>query len=271
MSATGTRLVNEDALGEGQRDNMVCFVMADGAGGHARGDVAARTVVDTVRNYFLQQPAFSAAALAQYTGAASEAVERGKQLAGQHDMSATVAVVLIDQRQRQVLWSHVGDTRVYLFRDGRAQQLTRDHSVAQQLVDAGYIAQQRLRGHPQRHLLYAAIGADPGQAQAQTLYDNHDDGDNTDDGADDGAHGSDSEPLALSHGDAMLICTDGFWESVLESDMEASLALSADSAAWLTAMCAIGHRNATASGKHRDNFTACAICLYDTGPDGERL
>lgn len=248
VSAPGMRLPNEDALADGQRDNMVCFVMADGAGGHARGDVAARTVVETVRNRFLRAAEFSQQALREYIAAADTAVELGKRHAGQHDMSATVALVLIDQRQRRALWSHLGDTRIYLFRDGRARQLTKDHSVAQQFVDAGYVAPEQLRGHPQRHLLFAAIGAEqvmPAEA------------------------GPDA--LAVRHGDAMLVCTDGFWESVLESDMEACLAAATSSADWLTAMCAVGHRNANTSSKPRDNFSACAICLAEPGMEGGRV
>ena len=240
VSASGMRPPNEDALAEGQCDNMVCFVMADGAGGHARGDVAARTVVETVRRRFLREAEFSPQALHRYIDAARSAVALGKRQPGQHDMSATVALVLIDQRQRRALWSHLGDTRIYLFRRGRARQLTKDHSVAQQFVDAGYVAPEQLRGHPQRHLLFAAIGADhvmPVEA------------------------GGDA--LAVEHGDAMLICTDGFWEWVLEADMEACLAASATSADWLTAMCAIGHRNAHAAARPRDNFSACAICLSE--------
>ena len=247
VSAPGMRTPNEDALADGQRDNMVCFVMADGAGGHARGDVAARTVVETVRGHFLREAEFSQQALRHYISAAGAAVELGKRQPGQHDMSATVALLLIDQRQRRALWSHLGDTRIYLFRDGRARQLTKDHSVAQQFVDAGYVAPEQLRGHPQRHLLFAAIGAEH-VVPAET--------------------GSDA--LVLLHGDAILICTDGFWESVLEADMESCLAAADSSAAWLTAMCAVGHRNASAAAKPRDNFSACAICLAEPGQRGER-
>lgn len=244
ISATGMRATNEDAQGEGQLDNMVCFIMSDGAGGHASGDIAAHIVVDAVRRHFLREATFSPRALLCYIQGAITAVMQSKRrIPAQADMSATVATVLIDQANRRALWAHLGDTRVYLFRNDKLHEVTKDHSVAQQFVDAGYAKPAQLRGHPQRHVLFAAIGVEGGAPPAVS-----------------------SAPVEVRDGDALLICTDGFWESVLESDMENSLVMANSSAEWLTAMCLIGESNAAASHKVRDNYSACAIWLRE--PDG---
>lgn len=243
ISAVGTRDINEDALSEGQLDNMVCFVMSDGAGGHACGDIAAHIVVDTVRRSFLREATFSPRAVLAYIETAIAAVMQSKRrVPEQQDMSATVATVLIDQRNRRALWAHLGDTRVYLFRNKRLRAVTKDHSVAQQFVDAGYAAPEQLRSHPQRHVLFAAIGVE-GAATGPVS----------------------GEPVSLGDGDALLICTDGFWEAVLESDMESCLGDADSSAEWLTAMCIIGDHRAAATHKARDNYSACAIWLREPG------
>ncbi|QNB00581.1 PP2C family serine/threonine-protein phosphatase [Massilia sp. Se16.2.3] len=152
------------------------------------------------------------------------------------DMSTTVAALLVDGANARAVWAHTGDTRLYLFRGGRVHAVTRDHSLTQQLIDAGYARADQLRVHPQRNILLAAVGTEGESAASAT-----------------------ETAVDLVDGDAFLVCTDGLWEWVLEHEMEQALAAASDSQAWLAALCAIADNAAVRSGGKRDNYSAYAI------------
>jgi serine/threonine protein phosphatase PrpC len=237
ISEIGKRTSNQDTVGEAFHSPLACFVLADGAGGHAGGEVASRVVVDAVIGCFDQAPAFGASALLGYANGAIDAVARKKREEPRYaDMSTTVAAVLIDQARGQALWAHLGDSRIYLFRAARLHAMSKDHSLTQQLIDAGYARPDQLRVHPQRNILTAAIGAE-GDTPIELS----------------------AGAIALLPGDTMLLCSDGLWEWVLEADMERTLAASETTEQWLAAMCALAHINIGATDKVRDNYSAYAI------------
>ncbi len=236
LTDVGGRAANQDALGRAQRDGMACFVVSDGAGGHIGGEVASKLVVNAIIDSFLRELSFSQRALQSYLDQAIRQVAQGRQDSRVADMSATVAVVLIDQHNRCVLWGHLGDTRVYLFRANQLVEVTKDHSLVQQFVDAGYVPADQVRNHPQRSVLFAAIGPDSDNPPVIT-----------------------PAPVDLHEADAMLICTDGLWEWLSEPDMLECLSASPDVAHWLASMVARAHGNSNASPRQRDNFSAQAI------------
>ena len=242
ISDAGERSANQDAIGRTRHAGLHLFTVADGTGGHHGGEVAARIVVDSVIDGFSDAPAFDATVLRGWLANASAAVARGQRAAAdQKDMSATAAVLLVevaaDAHAARALWAHLGDTRIYLFRDARVLALSKDHSLTQQLIDAGYVPADQLRVHAQRNILLAAVGAEGDTAP--DISDSH----------------------ALHAGDALLVCSDGLWEWVREAQMEAALAASSNSAAWLAALLAVAAPAATAAGKARDNFSAYAIMV----------
>lgn len=241
LTDVGGRAANQDALACAQHDDLACFVVSDGAGGHVGGEVAAQLVVGAIRDSFVSELSFSKRALQSYLDQAIRRVAQGRRDTRVADMSATVAVVLIDQGNRCALWGHLGDTRVYLFRAGALVQVTKDHSVVQQFVDAGYVAADQMRSHPQRSVLFAAIGPDSDNPPVIT-----------------------PEPVAVYGGDALLICTDGLWEWLTEDDMLACLAAAHDAGAWLAALNALAARNSSHSERERDNFSAQAVRFIDT-------
>jgi serine/threonine protein phosphatase PrpC len=237
ISDIGGRDANQDALGEAVHANVACFVLADGAGGHAGGQLAARLVVDAVLAQFAAQPVCNPNSLLAFSRRACDAVARGRATTPEYrDMSATLAAVLVDCASARVHWGHLGDSRVYLFRDGRVHAVTTDHSVTQQFIDAGFAKADQLRLHPQRNILYAAIGADGEMTPALSHPD-----------------------LQLRPRDALLVCSDGLWEWVLEDEMLATLRESRDSEMWLAALCDLAHVRHTTSRKVRDNFSAFTI------------
>jgi serine/threonine protein phosphatase PrpC len=242
VTDAGGRVSNQDALGSAELDEMACFVVSDGVGGEVGGEVASRIIVDAVTANFQREASFGPRALRSYIDAAAAAVARHKAREPRlKEMSATVAAVLIDRSNRSALWAHLGDTRVYLFRRNKLYSVTKDHSLVQQLVDQGYCSADRLRTHPQRSALCAAVGRE---------------GDDSDDVSD-----VTLAAASVEAGDAFLICTDGFWEWIVEAEMEKAAAASRSAQEWLAAMCALVERNGGLSSESRDNYTAFAICL----------
>lgn len=238
ISALGMRESNQDAIGDARKGGVACFVVADGAGGHAAGEVAARIAVESVTGHFVADPAFGAAALQARVDNANASVARDKQQSPERqDMSTTLAVLLIDEQAARAVWAHLGDTRIYLFRDGRLLCVSKDHSLTQQLIEAGYASTGQLRTHPQRNILYAALGA--GGETPPVV----------------------SEEIDVRPGDAFLVCTDGLWEWVVEDDMERHLRAARGPEEWLAALCATAQTHASASRKVRDNYSAYAVML----------
>ncbi|MGZ8315881.1 MAG: PP2C family protein-serine/threonine phosphatase [Telluria sp.] len=240
LSAQGMRETNQDAIGDASKAGIACYVVADGAGGHAAGEVASRLAVESMLGSFVGEPAFGTAALCAMVEQAAASVVHDKEARPErHDMSTTLAALLVDQHAGSAVWAHLGDTRVYMFRAGRLHSVSKDHSVTQQLIDAGYASAGQLRTHPQRNVLYAAIGAGGDTSAVVT------------------------EPAPVRPGDAFLLCTDGLWEWVLDDDMERTLRAASGPEDWLAAMCHLAQANAGATRKVRDNYSAYAVMVRE--------
>lgn len=237
VTLCGARPSNQDVLGDAHQDDLSCFILCDGVGGCKGGGVAASIVVDAIRHRFLEEGAFGPRALHSYIRHAVECV-KARQAAqpAMKTMSATVVALLIDRQNRCATWMHVGDTRLYLFRNGARYAVTKDHSIAQQLVDAGLCRPDALAKHPHRGQLLAAIGATDG----------------------DDLPAPEAEPVLLA-GDAFLICTDGFWENITEKEMEECLARSTSAKEWLAAIRSLCEGAGDPGREPSDNASAVAI------------
>jgi PPM family protein phosphatase len=168
---------NEDAFGLDVVNR--CAVIADGMGGLARGEVASRLVVDSVLSA-VGRGERVASALSQ---AHHKIVELSSAPSGER-MGATAVAVTFRGKEAQITW--MGDSRAYLWRDGHLEQLTKDHSFVQELIDAGAITSAEAERHPNRNVVTRAVGiadpADRGPAQLR---------------------------VDLRQGDRLLLCTDG--------------------------------------------------------------
>jgi serine/threonine protein phosphatase PrpC len=233
----GGREVNEDACGYWTSDNYCCQVLSDGAGGHGAGDVASKVVVRSVLQAFRAAPACTPETVAALLEEANRTVlkEQGTH-ADQADMRATAAVLILDLVNSCAVWGHLGDSRVYFFHNGAIIAQTRDHSVVQSMIDAGFLEAGSIRTNPKRSVLTAAMG-----------------------NAEECAPGLLETPQVLTDEDAFLICSDGFWEYVDEHRMEQELEQASSPEAWLKAMEAELLRKAR---PRHDNYSAIAVRLH---------
>lgn len=194
---TGTRKYNQDRIGHWSTPGALLMVVADGMGGHSHGEVAAQVTVDLFGRAFaleakpkLPEPARFLPRLiaAAHAGILLEAQQRKMR-----EAPRTVVVACLVQ-DGVAHWAHTGDCRLYLFRNGRIQARTRDHSVVQQLVDEGRIREEAVASHPDRNRLLQCLGG----VQAPRI---------------DVA----SERLAMN--DVLLLCSDGLWGPLTQRQM----------------------------------------------------
>ena len=160
-------------------------------------------------------------------------------------MHTTVVGLFIDLARAEALWGHAGDSRLYLFREGRLLLHTRDHSVVQSMVDAGVLTPDQMRTHPRRSELLSALGSAPEHLHLSTqpaLY-------------------------PLLPGDVFLLCTDGLWEYVEEGELCETLQRAEHPQAWLAELEQRVLRNAAAQQKtSHDNFSGIAVWVGAADP-----
>jgi len=223
----GPRPTNEDSclvdLGTG------LFVVADGMGGHNAGEVASALAVSTIAGAIATSGVREATALEdavrRANGRILEAASENADYAG---MGTTVSALLVDDGQASLV--NVGDSRVYLLRDGRLEQLTRDDSWVRQLVDDGApLSDDDIQKHPMRHVLTEVVGVRPDLLPKVAVHD-------------------------LKSGDVLLLASDGL-HGVLSAD-DLQTGLEAQETPGVIAEQLV--RQAVASGA-TDNVTALVV------------
>lgn len=228
-SAIGGRKQNEDAATILESGGTVLGLVADGLGGYAGGDIASTLAINTITSDLGNQPV-SSAALNQAIRHANDAIIESKRCKG---MKSTIAAVWFDDTCG--LAASVGDTRIYQIRNQSIIFQSRDHSVAQMEVMAGELNAEDIRGNSDRNRLIRALGAkDDVKADIKSL---------------------DIKPR-----DALLLCSDGFWEYIWEPEMIESLCSSVSASGWLEKMRYI--LNDRIKG-NSDNHTAVAIIVQE--------
>ena len=225
---------NEDCLSIAQKDGAYCFTVCDGLGGHGKGEVASATVCNSFKELFEEHNTDLSTFLESAFSAACSRIRRAAQENSELACMKTTAVSLIIDKKR-CSWGHVGDSRLYGFKDGKVIRITEDHSVPYLLVKSGSIKFGDIRRHPDRNKLLRAIGPeDSEETDFEVVKEER------------------SEDF-----DAFLLCTDGFWEYINERKMCRLLRHSSNPSQWLAkmkkAVCAKGRRC------KMDNYTAVAI------------
>jgi protein phosphatase len=194
---------NEDSFGYWEPEDDQQFqrkgrlaVVADGMGGYEGGQEASRLAVETLvavyRDFGGDDPQ---AALVEALQTAHEQIrEYSFAHPGLRGMGTTCTAAAIVQDS--LYYVHVGDTRLYLIRDGKITRVTRDHSYVGRLVESGMISAEEAENHPQRNILTAALGTNP-----DLIMD------------------SPGQPEPLRPEDVLLICSDGLWGQVRDSEI----------------------------------------------------
>ena len=179
------RAHNEDSL-------MVApplYVVCDGMGGHAAGEVASEIAVNTIADHAPQHA--DAEALGRAVEAANHAIiQAARKGLGRPGMGTTCTAAILDHERLVV--AQVGDSRAYLLHKGQLQQITRDHSLMADMIESGQITPAEAKTHPQRSIITRALGSSP--HTEPDLYE-----------------------INVEPGDRLLLCSDGL-SGMLEDD-----------------------------------------------------
>jgi len=164
------RALNEDSYGV--FDDLGLFVVADGMGGHAAGEVASRAAVETLRDFISatkeeddttwpfqldSELPRTANRLVSGIKLANQAINKASsESLEKKGMGTTIVAAMNDDNE--LFLAHVGDSRAYLFSGGMIRRLTSDHSYVEEMVLAGHITQDQARVHPMRNIITRALG-----------------------------------------------------------------------------------------------------------------
>lgn len=197
----GSRPYNEDSYVS--CPDLGVWAVADGVGGHQAGEVASQTVTDALRNIpgdlsFADMVVEVRSRLNDaHRSLQTEAARRGREVV----MATTVVALVARGAQFACLWA--GDSRAYLLRNGLMRQVTQDHSLVQEMLDANLISEDEAMTHPQSNIITRAVGA--GDAlQLDEVSDR------------------------LDPGDCFLLCSDGLWKMMKTAELAGMLAASGE-------------------------------------------
>ena len=139
LSRQGTRASNQDQTGECVGERSACFVVCDGIAGLPGGEVAAELARNAILDRFDGDNHLNAQTIRQYVQQANGAILQQQQATPDYRrMGTTLVSLFIDRDYKLAYWAHAGDSRLYLFRRGWLYHVTTDHSLVQQMKDAGH-------------------------------------------------------------------------------------------------------------------------------------
>ncbi|MDO5408388.1 MAG: protein phosphatase 2C domain-containing protein [Eubacteriales bacterium] len=234
LSDVGDRDNNEDNVGMYQNGEDYCFVLADGLGGHGKGEVASQLAVEAAVKVFAVDGVTEETMDRSFAEAQASILEAQQEDIMAKDMKTTL--VLLHVKQDEICWGHIGDSRLYYFENGKLIKRTLDHSVPQMLVAAGQIKEKQIRNHPDRNRLLRVLGVDWDTPKYQI-----------------------EEPIARGGRQQFLLCTDGFWELIDEKKMMACLKKAETVQEWVQLMEELVKKNGR--GTNMDNYSAVAVWL----------
>ena len=177
-------------------------IVADGMGGHAAGEIASKMATRSVMTFLDTQDTIDEDTLRLSIIKANDVVYHASESNSDYSGMGTTMIICYE-KDDIIHWAHVGDSRFYLYRDGKLHQITQDHSFVGELERSGQITKEEAETHPKRNLLMRAIGADS-EIEVDTG----------------------SFPLLTE--DIILLCSDGLTNMVSEADICAMLEKSSE-------------------------------------------
>jgi serine/threonine protein phosphatase PrpC len=230
---TGGRAVNEDAVLCALRGPDACFAVADGLGGHGKGDAASQKVKEIFEREFLAGNGTEAAG--EFLPRAFAAAQDGVISLQKKKNEMKTTVVALALIKNKFAWIHAGDSRIYYFKKAKLRERSLDHSVPQMLVMAGEIKESDIASHPERNKLLKVIG-DKSEGVRYDL----------------------SKERKISKGGAFLLCTDGFWENLTPGFIQDCLKQAKNAEEWLGLMTAEIKK---AENGETDNYSAVTVMI----------
>lgn len=201
-SRQGPRPFNQDRLAYSYSKEALMLAVADGMGGHRHGEVAAQLAIKMLSEAFQKQakPKLSNPKrfLNEQINEIHESIDDFRQLHGLSEAPRSTLVAAVVQADTLYI-AHVGDSRLYHFRNKELIFRTHDHSVVQMLLRKGQIRKEDMAEHPERHKIYNCLGGD--KAPQIEL----------------------SGKRQMQEGDILLLCTDGLWTTMSDSEITQSL------------------------------------------------
>ena len=226
FTCSGGREINEDSLL--CRNNL--YIVADGHGGHNAGEKASAAAIEFIENNLGNDYSEEA-----FMNLLEKANDKIRSLETNALTTAAFAVV----NNGYFHYANVGDSRVYIFRNNHLFAHTKDHSICQALVDMGEFEYEDIRCNDDRSKLLKVLG-NPGQLNLNKMY----------------------QPVKLADGDAFIVCSDGFWGNIYETEMEIDLHKSLSAEQWMNHML---KRLMVKTEGEGDNYSViCGIVHTDT-------
>ncbi len=208
----GEKEYTSDYIAVSEDGDCCCFAVADGHETPEAAVVAAQSVIEDFENI----EEITKSVIENFFSHADEKLKEA-------ETPTTVCMATLLTDGSVAVWGHIGDCRIYLFRDNLLYEITPDHTDAYALYEAGEIRYPKIRRQKTRYNLTRVLGSG---------------NNNTPDF---------SQPEVVKKGDAFLVCTDGFWENIHELQIEKSLKKSKSAKDWLEKMMNIVEKNL----KHR--------------------
>jgi len=236
VSRPGHRRNNQDRCIVRRDGETLLLVVADGMGGHPRGETAAQIVVDTCAALFdvAPKPIFEPPLFLQLLFNRSHAlVSRfGESQRPPIDPRTTVVAALI--QKGNAYWAHVGDSRLYLFRDQSIAEQTVDHSFVQEMEQSGLLNRRGADTHPLRNLVTRCIGGngDPPDVSFGRSWE-------------------------LQPEDTLLLCSDGFWAPIEPAEL--TRAMQASFPPLQASLERLAEEAEQRTAPYSDNITALAL------------
>ncbi len=197
-SRVGARAYNQDRIGHWRSGTSLLMVLADGMGGHLNGEVAAQLALESMAADFhaRARPLLGNPELFIFDSIrrAHASIIDKSALLGLPETPRTTIVACAVQ-EGFAYWGHVGDSRLYLIRNGRIVTRTRDHSRVQQLIDAGRIREEAAAAHPDRNKLMQCLGSDSMPRLEPTAV------------------------ARLARDDILMLCSDGLWGPITQRQL----------------------------------------------------
>jgi PPM family protein phosphatase len=223
------------------RSKGILAVVCDGMGGHACGEVASQMAIEVINRSYYEDAAPPTEALKRAIEAANAQVHAASlRDANLQGMGTTcVALVLHDG---QAFAAHVGDSRLYMLREGDLYQMTEDHSAVVEMVKHGIISADEARTHEDKNVILRALGTGP-EVEVETW----------------------EHPMSVREDDRFLLCSDGLSDMVEDEEIRRTLLASAD----VHDACARLIEQARAGGGH-DNITVGVVHIQPAGRAGRQ-